>query len=80
MALARALSRSISAFSASSEVEPELVADALDELDLHLPPIEVAVEIEEVDLEQRRPVVDRGQRAEARDRRKGAPVDLAMTA
>ena len=59
MARARALSRSISALSASSEVELELVADALDELDLHLAPIEVAVEIEEMNLEQGRAVIDR---------------------
>ena len=56
-------------------IELELIADALDELDLHFPPIEVAVEIEKMDLEQWRPVIDRRPGAKARDRRKGAPVN-----
>ncbi len=56
-------------------VELHLVPDALDELDLHLPPIEVSVEIEEVNLEQRRAIVDRRAGAKAGDGWKGAPVD-----
>src|SRR5579863_1049447 len=56
-------------------LELELVADALDELDLDLPPIEIAVEIEEMDLEQGRTVIDRGPRAEAGDGGKGMALD-----
>src|SRR5579864_3490255 len=56
-------------------LELEFVADALDELDLDLPPIEIAVEIEEMDLEQGRTVIDRGPRAEAGDGGKGMALD-----
>ena len=62
------------------EFELELVPDALDELDLHLPPIEVPVEIEEMNFEQGRAVIDRRPRTKAGDGRKGAPVDPRHTA
>src|ERR1700678_864683 len=55
--------------------ELQLIPDSLDELDFHLAPIEVAVEIEEMNFEQRRTVVDRRARAEAGDGRESAPVD-----
>ena len=75
MARARSLSRSISATSRAKGIELQLVADALDELDLHLAAIEVAVEIEEMNLEQGRPVIDCRAGAEAGHGGKGAPVD-----
>src|SRR5262249_23028408 len=55
-------------------VELQLIPNALDELDLRLPPIEVAVEIEEMNLEQRRGGVDRRPRAGAGGRRKGGAL------
>ena len=56
-------------------IELQLVPDALDELDFHFAPIKVAIEIEEVNLEQRRAIIDRRAGAKAGDGRKGAPVD-----
>ena len=53
----------------------QLIPDALDELDFHFAAVEVAVEIEEMNFEQRRAVIDRRAGAEAGDGRKGAPVD-----
>ena len=76
MARARSLSRSISATSEAIELELALVADALDELDLHFAPVEVSVETEEMNFEQWRAViVDRRPGPEAGDSWKGAPLD-----
>src|SRR5579871_6240762 len=52
-----------------------LVPDALHELDLHLAPIEVALEVEQVNFKQGRAVVDGRTNAKAGDRRIGLPVD-----
>src|SRR5690606_3021200 len=53
-----------------------LVAQARDELDLDAPPVQVAIEIEQMRLEQRLHATDGGTGAEARDRRpRGAGVE-----
>ena len=75
MARARSLSRFISATSDGNRIELQLIPDAFDELDFHFAPIEVAVEIEEMNLEQGRAVIDRRAGAKAGDGRKGAPID-----
>ncbi len=56
-------------------IELELVPNALNELDFHFAPIEIAVEIEEMNLKQGRTVIDCRAGAEAGDGGKGAPVD-----
>ena len=53
--------------------EALLAADPVDELDVQAAAVEVAGEVEQVDLEQRRAVVEGRAAAEARD----AAVDLA---
>src|SRR6185437_16827284 len=56
-------------------IELQFIADTRDELDLHLAAIKIPVEIEEMNFEKRRPVIDRRARAKAGDGRKGPPVD-----
>ena len=76
MARARSLSRSISAISEAIELKLALVADALNELDLHFAPVEVSTEIEEMNFEQwRAGLLDRRTGAKARNSWKSAPVN-----
>ena len=57
-ARARAQSLSICAISSLDRVETAVAADEVHELDLDLAAVEVAVEVEQEDLENRRAVVE----------------------
>src|SRR5271165_4054024 len=59
----------------SERIELALFPDTLDEFDLHLAPVKIAAEVEEMDLQQRRTVIDGRPDAEARHSRNGFAVD-----
>ena len=54
--------------------------DALDEFDLHLAPIKIAVEVQKMNLQERRTIVDGGPDAEAGDPGISFPSTRALTA
>ncbi len=69
------MSRIISATSAGIEFELQLIPNAFNELDVHFAPIKVAVEIQEMNFQQRRAVINRGPSAKTSHGRISTPVD-----
>src|SRR5271166_680505 len=62
----------------SERIELALFPDTLDEFDLHLAPVKIAAEVEEMDLQQRRTVIDGRPDAEAGHSRNGFAVRFTI--
>ena len=59
----------------SKGIELQLIPDTFDELDVHFAPIQVPVEIQEMNFQERRPVINRRPSAETGHGRISAPLD-----